>query len=606
MIMLFSKKLRYYNINTLIEVVFYKIFRSLMMCWEKSKTLNYNNLPLKNNLVNIDAIENVLHNFPLHISNHTKEANDIIQGDINIFGLCYSFSNYLQDPISKKMWPPNVFFADAKTKLHGYGDVKYVLELSKLNHLVLLATTYYQTKNIIYIHCIEKQIDQWIKEVLYERSVANKIIMDIAFRSINLIFISLYCSDNEYFQTKVYPLIHNILILSERQMRKFSTPRWFKTGNGANHIIGEMVGLIIIQRWLAFVDNKEPNQKYIQQEYVWLYETLSKLIASSGVYLENSANYTRLVSEFLVCLNMFELAFGKENKDIEKKYLMPILNYLNSLSYCGELPNFGDNDAATVLIPFKRNFADIAPLCTYLKVLNGVTQNNSQLEKYSKDGHFIWKSNSLLNLFIFIRFGNWSIFRPGAASHLHCDLLSVNLYAKGNPVFIDKGCYYYNQSFDIKRKCFSTASHNTIAVLGFEQADYNNGWFNYPKSKMLENNSDDCIFIGYVEYKGVVHTRQLNYNSNVIIITDKIENAIDKKVVLNYILHESIVPNIIDPNTVILFMPLKDRIRLVFEGVEIGIYEDEYFPHYATKRTTHSLRGNIINDVVITKIIFEE
>ncbi|WP_332571754.1 heparinase II/III family protein [Bacteroides sp.] len=600
------RKLRYYNIKSLTEVVFYRIFRDLTLHQEKGKKQLYTDLPLKKSLTNTHAITNILQHFPLHISDHTKEANDIIQGNINIFDHCYSFSNYLQDPISKKIWPSNVFFADAKTTLHGYGDVKYVLELNKLNHLVLLSTTYYQTKKVKYIHYIEKQINQWIKEVLYERSVANKITMDIAFRSINLIFISLYCSENKYFQTKVYPLIHNILILSERQMRKFSTPRWFKTGNGANHTIGEMVGLIITQRWLGFINNEEPNQKYIQQEYAWLYETLSKLIPSSGVYLENSANYTRLVSEFLVCLNMFEQAFGKENLYIEEKYLMPILNYLNSLSYCGELPNFGDNDAATVLIPFKINFADIKPLHAYLETLTRIIQDDSQLEKYSKDGHFIWKSNSLLNLYIFIRFGNWSIFRPGAASHLHCDLLSVNLYAKGHPLFIDKGCYFYNQSFDIRRKCLSTVSHNTISISDLEQADYNNGWFNYPKSKALEKDADDCIFIGCVEYKGVVHTRQLNHNSNTIIVTDKIEKENDKKVTLNYILHESIVPNIIDTNTVILFTPLKDKIKIVFEGVEIGIYEDEYFPHYATKRATHSLRGNIINNVVITKIIFEE
>lgn len=603
------RKIKQYEIGSLVKIVAFKIARDLALLGEKYRLrmLLRKDITQRVRNVKINLVENIELALPPQKS-LIHAADEIIKGNIYLFDKYYHFGGWLKDPISEKKWPSDVFFADAKTKLEGYGDVKYVLELNKLNHVVIIAAAYYHTGNNKYIYYVKQNIKYWQDEVKYERSVANKIIMDVAFRCINLVFISLLCGGNEIFKKEIYPVIHEILILSERQMRKFCTPRWFKTGNGANHVIGEMVGLIITQRWLTLTDEKcGNNRKNIQKEYLWLYETLGRLITPEGVYLENSANYTRLVCEFLVALDMFESSLGGINEKLRNSYLVPILNYINSLSYHGMLPNFGDNDAATVLIPFKSSFSDISPLHEYLKLVKEQSRYNVDLHKYSKAGHFLWKSEENLDLYFFVRAGNWSVFRQGAASHSHCDILSVLLFAKGIPVFVDKGCYYYNQSFDVRKECISTSSHNTITIEDCEQADYNNGWYNYPKSEILQSVANNCVFTGYVEYKDIRHTRSVCVEANVLTIIDQLDGVNDlQQATLNYILHESVVPIIVNNNTILLSISSGYLAKVIFSGINIDIVDTAYYPHYATKCITHALRGSTINKTITTKILFYE
>ena len=597
-------KIKHYNIGVLIKVIVYKICFSIILHIEKLY-IRVSHIKLVY-LENIDS--NNIKKIKLTIipyKNHIDKANKILEGNMNIFNLDFKFENFLQDPISQKEWPRNTFFSEAKTKIEGYGDVKYILELNKLNHLVYVASAYMQTNEEKYTQYIQQHIELWQKEVPYERSVANRIIMDIAFRVINLIFVSICCAKSKYFIDKIYPRIHQILKLSEHQMRKFCTPKWFKTGNGANHVIGEMVGLIILQKWLAHIENKPLNKKSITQEYKWLYKTLDRLIAPTGVYLENSANYTRLVCEFLVCLHIFEQIFENTNLQLlENRYLRPILQYLQSLSYEHELPNFGDNDAASILIPFKENFADISPLTFYLnRLTNQMKKNDTNI--YSKNGHFIWDSHTKNRIHIFIRSGKWSIFRPGANSHVHCDLLSILLYAKGFPIFVDKGCFFYNQSNEIKKACISTVSHNTISIQGYEQADYNNGWFNYPQSNILATDSKNNIFKGIAIYKGFSHTRSLYYKDNTLIVKDNIQGVpTNSKSYLNYILSEAIEVDKIDKFSILLSIAHKPLAKISFEGVKVEIIKEEYYPHYGHSKNTHALRGIILSNTIVTNITF--
>lgn len=90
-------------------------------------------------------------------------------------------------------------------------DVKLVMELNKLYHLVVLACAYDYTKEEKYIYKIEEDINSWRKEVRYESGVINKIIMDLAYRNLNLIYVCILCQKSDYFQEKIYPYIVNIL-----------------------------------------------------------------------------------------------------------------------------------------------------------------------------------------------------------------------------------------------------------------------------------------------------------------------------------------------------------------------------------------------------------
>lgn len=600
------KRILHYTPKSLVKIAWFKIIRQIVLMFEKYLLMR--NYSINPSVVNLSAAhETFINNFwstvPLGVV-YNKDVEELLRGNVVIFGKVYPLMGYLRDPVSGRFWPENEFFAESQIKINGYSDVKFVLELNKLNHLVEAAKVYYLTGNVQYVKYIEEQLSYWKRDVCYERSVANRIIMDVAFRCINLVFISLFCMNNDSFRNRVYPEIHEILILSERQMRRFSTPRWFKTGNGANHVVGEMVGLIIVQRWLAFIEDNVSWLKYIDQEYKWLEGLLQKLIAPSGVYLENSANYTRVVSEFLICLQIFEKSFGKHNTKIEEYYLKSILGYLSDLQCYGVLPNFGDNDAATVLIPFKSNFDDITPL------INFYNENYSEklggkeaLLKYLSDGQLIWRSYDKNDLQLFMRFGKWSIFKPGTSCHLHSDLLSVIFFVNSEPVFIDKGSLFYNQSEEIKRKSFATASHNTVFVEGHDQAFFDSGWHNYPRTIL-----EDCLAPVFFRAKmttadGFSHTRSLSYECEEIVIEDFVTSPFDEDVKIRYLLHDSVIPRLVNNHSIELKLPSTKIIVIDFEGIDnLQIYKDTYYPHYGKEVDTYAIQCIVIGRHVITHI----
>lgn len=598
------KKLKQYSLAELINVGFHKTmlrvklkFESLILSGREYERIESITIP------EIPTLKSI---YDIFIKPDISKADKIVDGEIELFNKWYLKQNWLKDPISGNLWPAHSFFASSSTKLNGYGDVKFVLETNKLNHLVTVATAYHKTKQQKYIPYIEQEITSWYSEVHYERSVANKIIMDIAFRAINLISISIICSENKYFITNIYPTIHKILLLSERQISKFSTPKWFKTGNGANHVIGEMVGLIIIRLWKAIISNKNKPLN-LKSEYKWLYDTLDRLISPNGIYLEQSANYSRLVCEFLVVLDIFENAANLHTKT--RSYLKPLIGYVTDLFRIDSHLNFGDNDGASVLIAFKNSISDISPLLKYQTYLNKNTSPN--LNNYNDDGQFLWQSNDSNQISLFIRHGKFNYFREGAAAHAHCDLLAILMNIKGIPIFVDKGSYLYNSDKKQRFNDVSIKSHNTITVDSIEMASFDGkGFYDYPKSEFLQSDiHDSCIFSAKVEYSDITHVRKIHYSLHELEIIDSISYFEEKEFTLRFLLSEYIIPEIEEnSNNINLYYQNNIIATMKLENIDsIHCEADSYSPLYANQLDTHAIiaKGKIKNNKnIITKISF--
>lgn len=599
------KKLKQYSLAELINIGFHKTMlrtklklESIILSgreYERFKPLTIPKIPTLKPI------------YDIFIKPDMPKADKIVDGEIELFNKWYLKQNWLKDPISGNLWPAHDFFASSSTKLNGYGDVKFVLETNKLNHLVTVATAYHKTKQQKYISYIEQEIASWCSEVHYERSVANKIIMDVAFRAINLISISIICSENKYFITNIYPTIHKILLLSERQISKFSTPKWFKTGNGANHVIGEMVGLIIIRLWKAIISNKNKSLN-LKSEYKWLYDTLDKLISPNGIYLEQSANYSRLVCEFLVMLDIFENAANLHTKT--RDYLKPLIGYVSDLFRIDSHLNFGDNDGASVLIAFKNNISDISPLLKYHQIyLNKNTSTN--LNRYNNNGQFLWQSNDSNQISLFIRHGRFNYFREGAAAHAHCDLLAILMSIKGIPIFVDKGSYLYNSDKKQRFNDVSIKSHNTITVDNIEMASFDGkGFYIYPESKFSHSDiHNSCIFSASIKYSDIIHIRKIHYSLHELEIIDSISYFEGKEFTLRFLLSEYIIPEI-EKNSTIINLYYQNNIiaTMTFENIDFVHCEaDSYSPFYANKLDTHAIiaKGKIKNNKnIITKFSF--
>lgn len=522
-----------------------------------------------------------------------QEANSLLAGYLKIFGIEIPFNpktDWLKCPITGSFWNKDLFFANAPYVQKGCHDVKYILEINKLNHLVVLAQGYYVTEDERYLECLKQHLEGWLACVPFEKSVANRIIMDLAFRCINLLQVMSICQDNNYFREKIQPKIIDVLIKHERQMRLFSTPRWFKTGNGDNHVTGEMVGLLCTQIWLKQITGIDYS-KYFKQEIKYLVEILDKTIAPSGAYLEESDNYTRVVSEFLVFLDMTLKAFDSEKRHfkayLNKKYLERLLCYLKNLSYHDMLPCVGDNDNARVLVAMNNNYG-VDYVTDYLSKLE---VSPADKYEYKDTGHYCLRSHDDNDVYAFIRAGQFSIFREGAGTHAHNDLLSVVLFADGSPIIVDKGCSFYNMGKQLRDECKSTKSHNVPCVNDLEMADITaRGYINYPSCTGESTcGTSHFAFDGVLTFKDVKINRSIRYSDSTFSIKDIVSADSSYHGTITFLLAKDIIPRVLNDTSIELTCGKKKSL-LSFEGISNMIVKDDrYFPRFAEEYKTKSI-----------------
>ena len=601
------KKLKHYTLWEILRQIPYKIGYRLALRKEKSRVTNMDwkeVFPFKT--LNFEDFSEFYRRCNDDEDEVIAVAQNILNGEIEIFHKKYHFdhkNDWLLDPVSRNEWDRNIFFVSAPNNQAGCKDVKYVLEVNKMNHLVNVAQAFYVTGEEKYIDYIEESILAWKEIVKPGRSIASRIIMDLGFRVINLFYIILLCSPkSEDFNKKVLPHILGIISEHVRRIEKFSSPRWFKSGNGVNHNTGEMIGLIIGQKILESYGIKSYTKSY-PSEYRYLIEVLDRTIAPSGAYLEQSANYARVVSEFLVCFDMFMGVFGHPTcakRYLEGNYTSRLLTFLYDLNYHDFLPNYGDNDDARVLIPFCKKNNEVE------YVLEGVNPP-SKYRSYIDGSQWIWHSYDSNDVFITTRVGRFTYLREGAGVHAHNDILAVCVGIKGYPLFVDKGCRYYNSGLDIMREDRSVESHNTVSFKGVEMNHmYSSIYYEYPKSRCYKEVSNDgTIFKGVVEYYGRQHIREINYAEGTLLIVDNIKSLNTDKASIRYMLHHDVNPQVINDNTVDLYVgSQKYKIAtIIFEGVQdVKIVPTNYSTSYSVEIPTKSIVASINETRTTTKI----
>lgn len=597
-------KIKQYNVASLIRIVLYKtVYKTRCMFDECTLKLRcsrrrYDSLMngggYKGDYQRVISSCLNFFNFVCIDSHIVKEAERIIKGNVTIFDTSFPFdyrTDWLKDPVSGNFWP-NEFWQNARFVKDDCADVKYVLEINKLNHLVTLAQAFYITHDETFVANIKEQLNAWVKCVPAEMSVANKIVMDLGFRTINLVMISLLCGDSEIFRSEVHPQVLGILNQHSHHLWRFLSSRWFKSGNDNNHNIGEIVGLYVAQLWLKQFGIKT-QERLINKEMKYLKRDLDKLIAPSGAYLEMSSNYARVVHDFLLIFELFRhsLDYNRNFREFDRNaYFERLSNYLICISYDGKIPNFGDNDFAQVALPFNRKDDVIGHVRIHFR-------KEPELKDYIDASQWVYRSHDSNQIFLFTRVGKFAYFVEGAFAHSHNDILSVLVGVKGHELFIDKGCIFYNSGIDIRKEFSSTVAHNNVSVDKIEMSDYLPiGYSHYPFSEVVHNDNSKCScdFKGVLRYKDIVQDRNIVYKENMISITDNIsvESSEERNVQISYLLAEGLIA---EKKNDVVWVSLSNGNKLCdisFENLEdINIIESDYSPHYAIRRKTKQIIG---------------
>lgn len=591
-------KIKQYNLLELLKIVTYRAPYKLWLIYRKWRIkifpLHYRKGKCLLDDIDIHLSQNyALYYKHLRIDKDAiiQEANDIQVGYITLFDERFSFDlnkDWLTDPKTGNSWPKDTFFNDSSCIHPQCADVKYILELNKFNHLASVALAYYYTKDEKYITYIKASLTGWESCVSIEKSVANRIVMDIAYRCINLIHVTLLCADNKQYCEEVLPKVLGILDHHSTFMWVRLTNRWFKSNNDNNHNVGELVGLYVTQLFLKLMLSKNHTSKMLN-EAKWLLPILDKVISSKGTYIEQSGNYSKVVAEFLMLYDIFNKSHSITNEPVEKfekvGYLNKLVRYIYNISYDGRIHNFGDNDAALVLVPFEKTNGSPDHLFEYCHIDGGY-------RSIEDSSHWCYSSKDSNRVRLFTRVGKYAYYVEGAFIHAHNDLLALLLSAKGSDLFIDKGCYYYNSGIEIRKEFSGVDAHNTISVDGLEMSDFlTSGTKSYPQSNLIRSEFADasCEFEGTVKYKGINHDRKISYTGSMIRVEDNLSGEIGDRIVS---LHYVLSPNI-DATVEENIVRLVDRTNantfvVTFDNVSgLNIAPAVFAPHYAkTKETT--------------------
>ena len=514
-----------------------------------------------------------------------KIANNTLSGEIFLFGHHLVRLDLLENHIYN--FPSEASFlshsyphySNYYVQLYNTSDVKYCWDYGRLQWLIPVAISFYNSPSEQKISYILDTIKSFCKSAKYSHGIHWSCTMDVSFRALSLLSIftyihrSLSANDNKFFQKILYQHLSHILCNIELS---------FDNGNHFNSNLAALTHLlyffkdVFISPFLLSCVRRISAKEFIKQ------------FDDSGFNYEGSIPYLRLNADlfFFVfypyILENVTLPTCVFNQFILIRNLLELLTDGLSISP----PTIGDNDSASIFIPKSNSLADylqtVAALDQLLNLFNAQSTHESLpsqyiLDKSSSSSGICWirlingfdiYSNKngftlLKSSYINIYFFNTKPGLMGLGGHTHADYLSFLLFVNKFPVFVDPGTSTYSGD-PIERDIYrSELFHNTpIRSVVVDDFSYHYSLWSI-KSSVLTSPIDVASTLSSVTLtssisKGHAYlSRSINISDSLISIFDFTSNC--NLLGASFFLHPDISATIKDTHIASIFH--KDFIR---------------------------------------------
>jgi hypothetical protein len=396
-----------------------------------------------------------------------------------------------RDPLSARIWPLG-YHADIPLWHNDGSDIRVLWELNRLGHLIILGRAYALTKEEIFAAEFFAQLESWTKQNPVGRGANWSCAMEVALRAMNLLAaFSLFRNSGSINEERMAALLklldqHGAHIRRNLEFSHLTT---------SNHYLSDVVGLL----WLGVM---LPELKAAAEWRSWalkeLLSELDKQVLPDGADYESSTGYHRFVLElflysFVLCrLNEMPIA------DHYWRKVAAMLLYLRAiLRPDGWAPLIGDTDGGQVLPIVSRSANDHlyllalgaavfkdeqfnvgqtsppellwilgeAGLRDYESVENAAGSSAlPQSQAFPDAGTYVLRHEDLFLLF------NANGARKGRpSSHLHNDVLSVEVSAGGRAFIVDPGTYVYTADLHERQLFRCSAYHSSVQIDDQEQ-----------------------------------------------------------------------------------------------------------------------------------------
>lgn len=386
------------------------------------------------------------------------------------------------------------------------GDCKWVWELNRHHHLVVLGRAYRLTENDAYAREVVAQMLVWIDACEFGTGMNWRSPLELSIRLINWAYALelilpagvLNDGDRRRIETSIYQHCWDV-------SRKYS-----RYSSANNHLIGEAAGVYVAACRFPHLPNAAAWRDEARRILI---EEIQNQVDDDGVHRELATGYHLFVLQFFLVSFVVGERSGDSFPQEYQKRLASMCEFLAALTNAGRMPQFCDCDDGYVLdlggqrgdpIPWLRAAeclgeefslasagADMHPASReadaetafWLLGVSGSIESRTKatgnrqrgaLESrcFADAGIYLLQSGSMANgdaVSATVDVGPLGF--KSIAAHGHADALSVTLRAFGVEFLIDPGTYDYFTYPEWRDYFRSTRAHNTLEIDGLDQSE---------------------------------------------------------------------------------------------------------------------------------------
>lgn len=436
------------------------------------------------------------------------------------------------DPVTGTLWPGAETYTFAIDFRHaaGRGDVKYVWEANRLQHLPVLAAHLVLSGDGRAADAIAAAIDSWHAANPPFRGVSWASGIEVALRAVSLIVTLDLAGGRLGGESRRRAA--EILGASAYWLARF--PSAFSSAN--NHLVAELAGRYLIG--LAFGRQADGPRRAL------LGETLRQILPD-GTGAEQSPTYGAFTAEMILLCAAAARAGGAA---FPPQTTARLAAFADAARWLPENAAYGDDDEGRALtlggegdyvgsvaaaIAGFLGLPGLVPAADdFRSVLFGAPaaplSRPEGLRTFADGGLSVWRG-AIGGRRVELTFDHGPLGYLSIAAHGHADALSLTLRVDGEPVLVDPGTWLYGSGGAWRDWFRSTPAHNTLNI-GGESQSIVSGAFNWSHKATAalvrgEPEPDWSLCArqdGYLGRFGAVHERTVARGRDGIVVTDRL------------------------------------------------------------------------------------
>jgi uncharacterized heparinase superfamily protein len=484
------------------------------------------------------------------------EVASLCAGDIELLGQRWptgQMNDWAVDPESGNDWPWNQYTFDIPRRHgQGAGDIKYVWELSRLQHLQVLALgAHILHDDVARQRCLEV-LESWLDGNPPYCGLGYASGIELASRLISILVAVTYLgpeSIDQALRTKIW----TSLIIHGRFIARF--PSLYSSAN--NHLVAESAALCVLG---SIVPDLAEASSWREIAWKRLEIEADRQVFPDGIGAEQSPTYLAYTLEWMLVAKQVIQGQDTARDSAVERALHRGARAISLLAdSAGNVPFFGDCDGGVVLRPridetqyLSSTVCAIAANLGDASIMHPAFVSDMRAQMLSQkvlsagscelrnitfpDGGYTVVRDHSAGAEVFLLFDHGPLGFAETAAHGHADALAIWLHVDGKPVLVDFGTYRYFADRGFRAWARSTAAHNTIEVGGTSQSEATGpfNWGRRTSAQLLEpfeaegSNACRASHSGYLNEFGVVHERMLAVaDAGNLVITDQL-NGTDK------------------------------------------------------------------------------